>query len=51
MYYTAFLKSESQTNLKSLRKSESWVQWYTLMIPALRRLRQEDFKFHVSQGK
>jgi hypothetical protein len=31
-------------------RSETQVWWYTLIIPALRRQRQEDHKFEASIG-
>jgi hypothetical protein len=37
---------------KKLKKTEPecWVWWYTPVIPALEKLRQEDLKFEVSLG-
>lgn len=47
-------KGEKEDNAWSAKASRECVlsltSWYTLVITALRRLRQEDQKFEVSQG-
>jgi hypothetical protein len=35
-------------NNKTIKKNLCWVWWYMPIIPALRRLRQEDYEFKAT---